>query len=840
MRRLLARAAPLWLAWLALLAPPALAQTREQSFEVEDVRITGLTRVTVGNFFRSLPIAMRERIDSDRLRLAMRQIFDTGQFDDIQFSREGNVLHINVVERPSINTVEVLGNNALTDEALLKGLEEIGLQSGDIFKRSTLESLRKELLRLYVSQGYYGATIDVDVVGLRENRVDLKVNIDEGAVSRIDRINIIGNDVFSDAALLGELRLRGQGGLFAFLSGKTRRYGREQLSGDLESLRNYYLNRGYLGMQIENVQVSISPDSANVYITVMVKEGDVHHVAGHEFVGELPHDEDYLDRFVAFKEGDLYLQDAVIATEIALKGLLNAEGYASAEVRILPYNTAEERQVKLRIYVDPGARTYVRRIEFVGNKETREEVLRRSMVQLEGDVASSRAIEISRAQLERTGFFKTVNVTPKEVPGSVDQVDLEVEVEEQLAGTISFSLGYNRTSKTFGNITVQRRNLLGTGNDLNFRLASGNISRSLVLSLSNPYFSDNGISLGWGFSFQETDYGAIDIAGYVSDTTRLNVNFGVPLTLASRFTFGLGLENTSYTTGDANYYLLQDFINRELNAGGYVVGTTTFGWSANTQNRSIFPTRGMFQSANLELAAGDHLNYAQFNYDLRAYLPTGKDTLVIFRNRFGVLEPLGGTRLPPFSKFYYAGGPQSVRGYDYLTLGPWIYGSGGNCGVQLQSEEEHRFVTQPISEGALPVPTRPEGQPPLRLGPADQGSYFWDGCSGRGGGTIQFTGSVEFAFPIPGLSENDTIRSVLFFDYGDTFASECDPAYYRLDRCQDARDLFTGKAKLRASYGVALTWVTGFGPLYFVYANALGANPWDRVQSFEFTLGQPF
>ena len=558
------------------------------------------------------------------------------------------------------------------------------------------------------------------------------------------------------------------------------------------------------------MDVSISPDSSGVFITVVLDENSVFDVGEIEVVGELPVEEELVRANLLFLKGQRYVQSLISASEERVTQLLNQRGYANAQVRVVPdFPEGDDKVANMRLYIDPGERTYVRRINFSGNRETRDDILRLSMLQLEGNVASSGDIEFSRLRLQRTGFFRDVRIDQKEVPGSLGEIDLDVVVEEQLSGSISFSLGYNDASGTFGQFAVSRDNILGSGKNLSINLSSGSTTEQFNASVIDPFFTDNGISLGWNFNIQEVDFNQSSIAGYVSDTAAVNVSFGVPLNNASRFTLSLGAEQTSITTGSSRFWLIEDFINDELNNGAFTSFNLSFGWSSNTLNRGIFPTSGTGQSATLEFGLSDQVGYARLDYNVDHFIPIGHSSAFIIRNRIGYLNTLGNTELPPFFKLFYTGGNQTVRGYEYLTLGPWIYG-GDSC-------QQVNTASEQVSSG-----------------------QNYENCSDTGGGTFLVQGSLEWVIPFPGLEDVDTVRPVFFFDYGNVFAQDCDPRYYWAERCEDVEDFFTGNARLRWSAGVAVTWLTSFGPLYFIYSITPDTETYDETNDFEFTLGSVF
>ena len=517
-----------------------------EAWVVNDIRISGLQRVSAGSVFNVMPIAVGDTVDVYDLQTTAKTIFKTGQFDDIQLGKEGNTLIISLVERPSIASIELDGNKALKTEDLLKGLDDAGLSEGQVFKRSIVNSLAIEIQRQYVSQGRYGEKVDVTTDDEARNRGSLNIEIDEGEVAEIKTINIVGNTSFSDEEILNGFELK-TGGWFSFFTNDNR-YSREKLKGDIESLESFYKNRGYVEFNLESSQVSVSSDKTGVFITLNISEGTTYNVNEIKIVGDLPIDEEVLKTLILIKTGERFNQFLITETEEIFKNILGNEGYSFAEVRGVPDVNEESENVDLTFYVDPQQRTYVRRIIFKGNKRTHDVVLRREMRQMEGAWASNNLIENSKLRLERLGFFKEVESETIPVPGVNDQIDVEYTVEEEFSGSIGGSLGYGAYGLVLG-LNYNENNAFGTGRAIGIGINDSTWQRSYSFSYGEPYFNIDGVSRGYSAYFRESDYGQFNIASYTSDSFGAGIQCGLPISDIERIGLNLNYDNTSIDTG---------------------------------------------------------------------------------------------------------------------------------------------------------------------------------------------------------------------------------------------------------------------------------------------------
>ncbi len=778
----------------------------DESWVVSDIRISGLQRVSAGSVFNVMPIAVGDTVDVYDLQTTAKTIFKTGQFDDIQLGKEGNTLIISLVERPSIASIELDGNKALKTEDLLKGLDDAGLSEGQVFKRSIVNSLAIEIQRQYVSQGRYGAKVDVSTDDEPRNRVSLNIEIDEGEVAEIKTINIVGNNSYSDEEILKSFELK-TGGWFSFFTNDNR-YSREKLKGDIESLESFYKNRGYVEFSLESSQVSVSSDKTGVFITLNVSEGTTYDVNEIKIVGDLPIEEEVLKTLILIKKGERFNQYLITETEEIFKNILGNEGYSFAEVRGVPDVNEESENVDLTFYVDPQQRTYVRRIVFKGNKRTHDVVLRREMRQMEGAWASNNLIENSKLRLERLGFFKEVESETIPVPGVNDQIDVEFSVEEEFSGSIGGSLGYGAYGLVLG-LNYNENNAFGTGRAIGIGINDSTWQRSYSFSYGEPYFNIDGVSRGYSAYFRESDYGQFNIASYTSDSFGAGIQFGLPISDIERIGLNLNYDNTSIDTGSTPASQILAFTQSE--GTKFEVFKTQFIWSKITLNRGLFPTAGQSQSLALQVAVpGSSLTYTKATYRHKYFKPIFDGRFVLgFRGEIGLLEPYGDTEVAPFFEHYYSGGISSVRGFKQNTLGPRAIPS------QYLLDNEGNQI---IGEDGNPI-----------LNPY---SYYRDDRSI--GGAYLVEGGFDFIFKLPFIDDQRSMRSSFFVDIGNVFSKDCGFDQSNIN----CSELDFGE--LRYSYGVGVTWITQLGPMSLAVAAPSNEGPLDETENFQFEIGTQF
>lgn len=762
---------------LAFFLWASIAQANTASFVVEDIRLEGLQRVSPGIVFRNFPVNAGDQVTSEALARSTRQLFQSGYFDDIQLLREDSVLILQLQERPAVSLIRLEGNKVLEDEALLDGLKQTGLQEGDVFKRATLEQIKQDLVRVYASQGRYGASVETDVESLPGNRVALNINIKEGSVATIQHINIVGNNVYSDEELkdLFSLKLPN---FWSFYK-KDDRYARQKLSGDLERIRSYYLDSGYVNFSIDSTQVSITPDRKHVYITVNVTEGEKYTIREVDVAGEMVVAEEELLEVVRVEAGQTFSRRLITQSQDALVKRIGDEGYMFANISPAP-ELHDDNTVTVKFFLDPGKRTYVRRINVRGNTRTADDVIRQHLKQMEAAVASNELIEQSKIRLEKTGYFKTVNVETVPVPGTDDQVDIEYSVEEQQSGSFSASVGFSQSSGIILGFQLQQDNFLGTGKKVGVGISNSDTLTEYSYSFVDPYYTVDGVSRGFNVYYRERDFDEDNTSAFSTDEFGGGVNFGYPIDEYQRLNFGASVEQVTINTNSLNTPAeITQFLNDEGN--DYLNFTLSAGWSDNHLNRGFFPTKGYSQSASIEVGIpGSDLSYYRALYNAKWYQPLTDDRywIVSLKGRLGYGGELGDNEYP-FYKHFYAGGLKTVRGYEQNTLGPR------------------------------------------------------DSLDDPFGGDVMITGGAEFIFPVPFVKDKSSWRTLFFIDGGNVFDSNCSSVS---TNCEDGVKL----DELRFSAGFGLSWLTPIGPLSIALSVPLNEKEDDETEVFQFALGQTF
>lgn len=777
----------------AALSALMIAQVHAESFTVSDIRVNGLQRVSAGSVFAALPLNVGEQIDDRRLVDATRSLFKTGFFQDIQLSRDGNVLIVNVVERPSISSIEIEGNKAITTEDLMKGLKQSGLAEGEIFQRATLEGVRNELQRQYVAQGRYSAEIETEVVPQPRNRVALKITINEGTVAAIAHVNVVGNTVFSEEDLTDLFELKTTNWLSFFKNDD--KYSREKLSGDLERLRSYYLDRGYIHMDIASTQVSITPDKKHVYITVNVNEGEKYTIRDVKLSGDLKVPEEEVKKLLLVKQGQVFSRKVMTTTSDLITRRLGNEGYTFANVNGVPEPHDDDKTVSITYVVDPGKRAYVNRINFRGNTKTEDEVLRREMRQMEGGWASTYLIDQSKQRLERLGYFKEVNVETPAVPGTDDQVDVNYSVEEQPSGSITASIGFAQSAGLILGGSISQNNFLGTGNKVSIGLTKSDYQTRYNFGFVDPYWTVDGVSLGYNAFYRKTDYSDldVDVSSYSVNSYGAGVSIGYPISETSRLTYGLTVQKDEIDTGVYTVDEIFDFIKQE--GDNFTNFKASIGWSESTLNKGVLANRGHSQSLVLESTIpGSDLSFYKLDYRGQVFAPLTENYTMRFHTELGYGGAYGSTDRLPFYENYYAGGFNSVRGFKDSTLGPRSTpSSGNNPGTDKDPDQDPQAF----------------------------------------GGNILITGGAELLFPLPFVKDQRQLRSVVFWDVGNVFDTDCPLS--TTQGC-DGVDF----SNLASSVGVGLTWITALGPLSFSLGTPIKKPDNAETQIFQFSLGQTF
>ena len=784
-------------------------------FLVSDIRIVGLQRVSTGSIFNVIPISVGDRIDLRKSTDIVRSLFSTEQFDDIQVSKEGNTLIISVIERPSISAIDISGNKALKTEQLLESLDGVGIKEGEVYKRSTLEKVKSELVRSYASNGRYGAGVEIEEITKPRNRIDINIIVDEGNSAKIKKINIIGNEIFTDEELLDSFELS-EGSFFSFLSNNNQ-YSREKLVGDIETLESYYRDRGYLKFSIESSQISLSRDKKSIFITFNVNEGKKYTINNVNIIGEIPFEENIYINILENLKKETYSQAQITSIEEFFVDVLGNRGYAFAEVKGDTETIDDSNQVDLTFAVIPGKKTYTRKIMFTGNYVTQDEVLRREMRQFEGAWSSNNSIEAGKVRLERLGYFKEVNVETIPVVGTEDQIDIVYSVEEETTGSVGGNLGYSDFGLMLG-FNLQEQNFLGSGNTVGIGINKNIYSESYNISFVDPYATEDGVSLGYNIYFRETDYGEFNVANYLTNSNGLGAQFGYPISDITRLGFSLTYDKTDIDIGTLPAREIYDFVAAEGNL--FETLSAQASWQRVTLNRGLFPTSG--SSTVLSLSAtipGSDLNYYRANIRQRYYRPLSNNFVFGFQGELGYLNAYGDTEETPFFQNFYAGGPRSLRGFESNTLGP--RSTDAPCYEFNYEEETCPNLIDTDGDGVLDSPY---------INPyANTTSRYRDRPIG---GNIKIEGSLQLIFKLPIIEDQRSIRSAFFLDFGNVFSDNCRD--YQINCYKPSVD------DLRYSYGVGVTWITGFGPLSLAIAKPSNAGPQERTEEFQFTVGNVF
>ncbi len=758
----------------ALALALAISAHAAEPFQASDIRIDGLKRVSSGSVFDALTIQPGDRVTDADISLATRALFETGFFDQVEVRADGDVLVIEVTERPAVSRIDIEGNQAIKTEDLLDSLRRAGIVEGDVLKRATLDQLEQAIQRQYTSRGRYDATVSSEIIEQDRNRVGLKISIFEGSVATISRIAIVGNEAFDDDTLLGEMSLT-EAGLFTWFSGSNN-YETEKLNADVEAIRSYYLNRGYVNVEVSEPQVELSENLEDVFITISVNEGKEFRVGSVNVGGDQPIDLSSAVEEMTLQTGEIFSRRLVNEAVSTMSKKLGDAGYARAQVRAVPEINDEAQTVDVTLVVTPGPLVYVRRVEFRGNTDTSDVVLRREIPQLEASVSSAAAIEKGKINLQRLGFFSLVRVSTRPVPDQADQVDVVYEVKEQASGSLSASVGFSQGEGVLLGAAVSQKNFLGSGNALSFSLQSSSSTKEARFSFTDPYYTIDGVSRGIDLYLKQTDFDEEGTADYTTDDTGIGLSFGYPISDESRVSTNFAIQNVNLKTAATVPSYIGDFLvsegfartARDADFVEYKVGAA---YSYDTLNKAFLPTAGTRHRVSFDLSIpGSDLEYYTTSYLGETYIPVldKEDVSLKFKTRLGYGEGFGDSSGLPFLKNFFAGGIRSVRGYTYNSLGP----------VDTNGEQI--------------------------------------------GGNVLITGTAALQFPMPGVKETDQARLSLFTDAGQVYADNVE------------------LGDLRYSAGLALAWMTPIGPLSFTYASALNSESTDETEGFQFSIGSTF
>ncbi len=646
-----------------LFALPALAF---EPFAVQDIRIEGIQRTEAGTVFSYLPVKVGDTLDDEKAAQSIKALFATGFFKDVRVEVDDKVMVVVVQERPAIAQIDFVGMKEFEKDAIIKALKETGIAQGRIFDRAQLEKAEQELKRQYLSRGKYGVNITTTVTPLERNRVGINFNIQEGDAAKIRKINIVGAKSFPEKDLLSKFDLTTPGWITWYT--KNDQYSRQKLSADLEKLKSFYMNQGYLEFAVDSTQVSISPDKQDVYITINVTEGERYQVSSVKLAGDFSIPESELKQLVTLKAGDVFSRERLNDSTKAIGDRLGKEGYAFANVNASPEIDKEKRNVAFTIFVDPGKRVYVRRINVTGNTKTRDEVIRRELRQMEGGWYDADRVQASKLRLDRLGFFNEVAIETPAVAGTADQLDVNLNVSEKPTGNLMLGVGTSSVDKVILSGSISQNNFMGSGNNVTAQVNSAKTYRTYVFSYTNPYFTKDGVSQGFDIYHRTVNTSSTALAYYSSASTGGAIRFGFPIGEKESLGFGVGIDSTTITTYDTSPPQYIDYVakfgSRNLSI------PLTASWSSDGKDSFLMPTRGAFQRASLEIAApGGDLQYYRANYQLQYFFPLTSRFTVMLNGEAGYADGYGSTADMPFFKNFYAGGVNSVRGYKTSSLG---------------------------------------------------------------------------------------------------------------------------------------------------------------------------
>ncbi|MCP5243761.1 MAG: outer membrane protein assembly factor BamA [Burkholderiales bacterium] len=762
----------------------AVAAWAGEPFVVQDIRVEGIQRTEAGTVFSYLPVKVGDIIDEAKATDAVKALYATGFFKDVQLKMEGGVLIVQVEERPAIAQININGAKAFEKDKLKEGLKQAGLSESRIFSRSLLDRAEQELKRQYLSTGKYAVKITTTTTPLDRNRVSINFDIVEGRTARIKKINFVGNEAFNDKTLRGLFVLTTPNLLTWFT--KNDQYSKQKLSADLESLRSYYLDRGYLEFSIDSTQVSITPDMRDIYITVNVTEGEQYTVSDIKLAGDLIVPEEELKKLILLQPGDVFAREKLTESVKLISDRLGDDGYAFANVNAAPELDHENRQAGFTFFVDPGRKVYIRRINITGNDRTKDEVIRREFRQMEGAWHSTSRINLSRQRVDRLLFFNSVNVETPPVPDAPDQIDVNVHVEERPTGAIMFGAGFSDREGLILNGSVSQNNIFGTGNHFSFQVNTGRINRVFAMSFNNPYFTVDGISLGFDVFRRNLNTSRLSrVNAFRTTTSGAILRFGLPIAENDIVSFGVGAEQTKIGIFEDSLPRTKRFVEEFGKTTNNLPFTVS--WARDRRNSAIYPTSGTTHRLFGEVSIpGVDLNYYKVSYNQKTYFPLTNTFTLLLNTEFGVGNGYAGKPLP-FFKNFFAGGNNSVRGYDLNSLGP-----------------------------REPVP--------------NSNRTFALGASKR------VVANLELLFPMPFMKDDRSVRLGAFIDGGAVFDS-----FKHRTVILEGVPVDQGLPDLiRFSAGISVTWVSPMGPLTVSLAKPLNDKPEDNLQMFQFIFGQQF
>jgi len=743
-----------------------------EPFVVRDIRVEGIQRTEAGTVFNYLPVRVGESFTEDKAAEAIKALFATGFFKDVRIEVEGDVLVVVIEERPAIASLDFTGMKEFDKEAIKKGLRDVGLAESRIFDRAVMDRAEQELKRQYLSRGRYSVEVKTTVTPLERNRVAINFQIDEGEVAKIRQINIVGASAFKEKDLLKMITLTTPNWLTWYT--KNDQYSRQKLSADVETLRSWYLDRGYLEFNVDSTQVSITPDKQDIYITVSITEGKKYTVSGVKLSGDLLLPEEELRKLVKLKPGDEFSRKNLTDTTKAINDRLGNEGYAFANVNAVPEPDKEKQTVSFTVFVDPGRRVYVRRVNVLGNSKTADQVIRREFRQMEGAWYDGEKINRSRTRVDRLGYFDAATVETPAVPGTTDQVDVNLTVKEKPTGNLMFGAGFSSSESLILSTSISQQNLFGSGKSMSLSLNSGSINKTYALSFTDPYYTPDGISRGFDVYLRNVDPTRLRIGNYRTSSVGAGLRWGFPIREDDRINFGLAVDQTSIDTFSDSPQRYKNFVNEFGDTNNSLV--STIGWARDTRDSFIYPTKGSIQRVNGEIAIPPGgLRYMKASYQHQTYFPLWGNFVLMLNGELGYGRGYGDKPLP-FYKNFYVGGIGSVRGFETASIGQRDRDGNGNL---------------------------------LRT---------------TIGGDRRLVMNAEVLFPFPGMGQDKSLRLGTFVDAGNVWA--------------DGQSLSLGD--MRYSAGLSVAWSSPMGPLKFSIAQPLNKDPLDRLQRFQFQMGNVF
>lgn len=746
-----------------------------EPFIIKDIRVEGLQRTEAGTVFNYLPIQVGDEMSDEKATQAIKTLYSTGFFKDVRIEAEGDVLVVTVQERASVAQIEFSGNKSFPSDKMKEGLKQIGISEGLIFDKSQLDRAEQEIKRQYLSQGKYSANVKTIVSPLERNRVAVKFEIEEGVVAKIRDINIVGNQAFTIEDLRAEFLLTTPNWMSWW--NKDDQYSKQKLTADLETLKSFYMNQGYLEFAIDSTQVSISPDKQDIYITVNITEGEKYTISDVKLAGELPVQEEQLTKLISIQKGDVFNRQLVSETSKAIGDRLSDDGYAFSNVNAIPEINKENHTAAFTFFVDPGKKVYVRRINVTGNNRTRDSVIRREMRQLESGWYAGQQIKRSKERIDRLQYFDTVELETPAVPGTNDQVDINVNVVERSTGSVQFGAGLSSNEGVVLGFNINQPNFLGTGNRVSTQINTSRVNTIYSLSYTDPFFTPDGVSRGFDVYRRDVDTDTAQtnqLGSFRSSSYGAGVRFGMPLTEMDFLTAGLTADITNIELNSNSPIQYINFCKNNDGCGSNSIQLSA-GWTFDSRDNILFPSRGVLQRLNAEVALpGLDLQYYKINYQHAWYQDLSNSFTLMLNGEVGYADSYGGKEFP-FFKNYFLGGVNSLRGFQNGAIGP----------RDIDPTTGQDFAV---------------------------------------GGTKRLLGNVELFMPVPFIKDTKQFRLSAFFDAG---------AVYSATQSIDTE-------QLRYSAGVGVTWVSPFGPLKLIFAQPLNEKEGDDTQVLQFQLGQQF